>query len=190
MSIAPTPRPPLMTWCAYCGSPVPNHNVGCPVVTPQSHDAVDVPSALEQLARHFETGKFGKDKYLFPDEIAAEIREFSDTGAAGPELRTAAAKEILYAVLTKYVSQESIDEAWQEIKEAGIFTGVQPGAGERPNITIYRVEEDDENLWVRVPGADIASVKLNSKIGRALLTLEADLRAIRQAPHSSRETGS
>lgn len=43
-------------------------------------------------------------------------------------------------------------------------------------ITIYRVEGDELNLWVRVPGADIASVKLNSKIGRALLVLDGCLR--------------
>lgn len=33
------------------------------------------------------------------------------------------AKQILYTILSKYVSQESIDEVWQEVKEAGIFSG-------------------------------------------------------------------
>jgi hypothetical protein len=33
------------------------------------------------------------------------------------------AKAKVYAILKKFIPQESIDQAWQEIEEAGIFSG-------------------------------------------------------------------
>lgn len=42
------------------------------------------------------------------------------------------ARQILYAILSKYISQESIDEVWQEVKEAGIFSG-HIGASKQPD---------------------------------------------------------
>lgn len=53
---------------------------------------------------------------------------------------TTQAKQILYGILSKYISQESIDEVWQEVKEAGIFSG-HDGATKQPD-----TRESDNSL--------------------------------------------
>lgn len=50
------------------------------------------------------------------DRLATTQKPASDAMREARDQRT-----LFYTILSKYIPQESIDQAWQEIKEAGIF---------------------------------------------------------------------
>lgn len=93
-------------------------------------------------------------------------------------------REAFYTILNKYIPQESIDQAWQELKEAA---GVQSGAGERALAieTAAKIAQPwaDGETFASIDPVDVAIIKVRTEIA-------ASIRAIsRQAPHSSNGTG-
>lgn len=84
---------------------------------------------LEKLAQHFQSGKYGQDRYLFPDEIASEVRSFSGTGAAEPDW-AATAQE------AKAASQRVLDDARVDpaAKRVPVMSVAPPVRGDREAI--------------------------------------------------------